>query len=157
MYSTKTIIAAGLAGLLLLCTDSLAAEKEVEWRMDYDAARKESTEKNKPLFLEFMTEECVHCRRLEAGPFRDAAVVALLNERFIPLRIDSNRSPKLVQALRIQAYPTMIIAATDVPLEPMMLVASTVIAESMLSLAVKLALSSTSIPAYASAAVAKTT
>ncbi|WP_020468379.1 thioredoxin family protein [Zavarzinella formosa] len=105
-----------IAGMLVLLTWNSARSGEknqVEWRVDYDAARKESTEKGKPLFLEFMTEDCFHCRRLEAGPFKDEEIVTLLNERFIPLRVDATRSPKLVQALRIQAYPTMIIAATD--------------------------------------------
>ena len=107
---------AAVAGMLALMTmaPAPAGEKaQIEWRSDYDAARKESAEKGKPLFLEFMTDDCFHCRRLEAGPFREDDLIALLNERFIPLRLDANRAPKLVQALKIQAYPTMIIAGTD--------------------------------------------
>ena len=63
--------------------------------------------------MAFHTEDCFHCRRLEAGPFRDPAVVALMNERYVPLRVDAAKSPRLTEALRIQAYPTMIIAAAD--------------------------------------------
>jgi thioredoxin-related protein len=99
--------------LLVWSAGALAEEKGVEWRSDYDAARKESNEKNRLIFLDFMTEECLHCRRLDSSTFRDTAVAKLLNERFIPLKIDANRSPKLAQALRIQAYPTMIIASGD--------------------------------------------
>ena len=105
-----------IAGMLMLFTWSSAGageKNQVEWRLDYDAARKESSEKGKPIFLEFMTEDCFHCRRLESGPFKDEAIVTLLNDRFIPLRVDAARSPKLVQALRIQAYPTMIVAGVD--------------------------------------------
>lgn len=105
-----------IAGMLLLVTwmPAPAGEKnQVEWRVDYDAARKESSEKGKPLFLEFSTEDCFHCRRLEAGPLKETEVVNLLNDRFIPLKVDAARSPKLVQALKIQAYPTMIVAGAD--------------------------------------------
>ena len=104
-----------IAGMLVLATSWAArgADKAIEWRADYDAARKEAAEKGRPLFLEFQTEDCFHCRRLEAGPFRDQAVVGIVNERFIPLRVDPNKSPRLTEALRIQAYPTMIIAAAD--------------------------------------------
>ena len=115
MHITRKTTAA-IAGMLTLTTWSTAwgADKAlVEWRADYDAARKESIEKGRPLFLDFTTEDCVHCKRLEAGPFRDPAIVALLTERFIPLRVDANRAPKLAQALRIQAYPTMIVASPD--------------------------------------------
>lgn len=89
------------------------AEKQIQWRTDYDAARKESIEKGLPLFVKCYSDGCYHCQRLDAGPLRDAAIVALLSERYIPLTVDVTKSPKLVEALRIQSYPTMIIAATD--------------------------------------------
>ena len=105
---------AAIAGMLVLVlSPARGADKQVEWRADYDTARKEAADKGRPLFLEFQTEECFHCRRLENGPFRDPAVVSLLNERYIPLRVDAAKSPRLTDALRIQAYPTMIIAAAD--------------------------------------------
>jgi len=91
---------------------TLGADK-VEWRSDYDSARKEAIEKNQPLFLDFGTEDCVHCRRMDQTTFRDPAIIKMLNERFIPLKIDANREPRLAQSLRIQAYPTFIIAGHD--------------------------------------------
>jgi thioredoxin-related protein len=103
-----------IAAVSLLSTGpAVAADKPVEWRTDYDAARKEAIEKDRPVFLEFQTEECYHCRRLENGPFKDPALAGLLNDRFIPLRVDGTKSPRLVGALKIQAYPTMIVAAPD--------------------------------------------
>ena len=102
----------GLASLLALPLSADCGDN-VEWRKDYDSARKEAAEKGRPLFLDFGTEECVHCRRLDVSTFRDASVVKLLNERFIPLKVDANREPHLTQALRIQLYPTMILAGND--------------------------------------------
>ena len=80
--------AAGIVAGMLLFADAPAygADKPVEWRADYDSARKEATAKALPLFLEFHTDDCYHCRRLEAGPLRDSAVSSVLNERYIPLR-----------------------------------------------------------------------
>jgi TolA-binding protein len=109
----RTTVAALVGVLVLAVGTTRGADKEVRWRADYDTARKEAIEKGKPLFLEFQTDECFHCRRLENGPFKDPAVVALLNEWYVPLRVDANKAPRLTEALRIQAYPTMIIAATD--------------------------------------------
>ena len=89
-----------IAGMLIIAGGPIrAADKEVTWRADYDVARKEATENGRPVFLEFHTEECFHCRRLEAGPLRDPSIVALLNERFVPLRVDASKSPKLTEAL----------------------------------------------------------
>jgi tetratricopeptide (TPR) repeat protein len=110
----RRIHLAVVAGTLVLTAwAARGAEKEISWRADYDMARKEAVEKGRPLFLSFHTEDCFHCRRLEAGPFRDPAVIALVNERYVPLHIDAAKSPRLTEALRIQAYPTMIIAGAD--------------------------------------------
>ena len=106
--------AALAAGLALSGAAGLSADdKGIDWRTDYNTARKEAVEKGLPLLLEFVSEECIHCKRLEGSTFKDEKLVGLVNARFVPLRIDGNRSPKLVQDLRIQAYPTMIFAGTD--------------------------------------------
>jgi tetratricopeptide (TPR) repeat protein len=110
----RGVLSAVVAGTLVVCAwPACGADKEIAWRADYDTARKEAVEKGRPLFLSFHTEDCFHCRRLEAGPFKDPAVVALVNERYVPLHVDAAKSPRLTEALRIQAYPTMIIAAAD--------------------------------------------
>ncbi len=105
----------GASQLLLaaLLTAPANAADKVEWRNDYDSARKEATEQNKPLFLDFGTEDCVHCKRMHQTTFKDPNIIKLLNERFIPLRVDGNREPRLTQQLRVQAYPTMILASHD--------------------------------------------
>ena len=103
-----------LAALLLVASShAIAEEKPLAWRTDYDVARKEATEKGLPLFVKVFSDSCVHCQRLDAGPLRNPAVLELLSQRFVPLLIDGTKSPKLVEALHIQAYPTMIIATTD--------------------------------------------
>jgi hypothetical protein len=37
------------------------------------------------------SENCVYCRKQDATTFQDAGVVALLNGRFVPLKVDGNR------------------------------------------------------------------
>lgn len=102
-----------VGGLLVWHGTAQAGDPVIQWRKDYNAARKEAAEKGKPLFLDFGTEECYHCRRLDQITFRDPRVVQMLNENFVPIKIDANREPALTQALRIQVYPTMILAGND--------------------------------------------
>jgi thioredoxin-related protein len=90
-----------------------AGVPEVQWRINYTLARKEALTKNRPLLLDFGTEQCFWCRRLEAITFRDARVVDVLNEHFIPLKVDAEREPRLTEALHIQSYPTLVLAAPD--------------------------------------------
>jgi len=90
-----------------------AAAQEVNWRASYQAARKEAEEKNKPIMLDFGTESCFWCKRLDASTFKDPAVVGLLNEQFIPLKVDAEKELQLAQGLKITSYPTIVMASPD--------------------------------------------
>jgi thioredoxin-related protein/outer membrane protein assembly factor BamD (BamD/ComL family) len=91
----------------------LAAGQEVKWRHDYNAARREAEEKGRPLVLDFGTQNCFWCRKLDEITFRDPTVLQLLNDKFIPLKIDGERETQLTHKLGIQVYPTIILAAPE--------------------------------------------
>src|SRR5262249_42314666 len=106
-----------LLGLVLgtwyLVLGSPAGAQEVKWRYDYNAARKEAGEKGLPLVLDFGTDNCYWCKRLDATPSRAPAVVKAMNERFVPLKVDAQKEPQLTQILNIQGFPTLVLAAPD--------------------------------------------
>lgn len=104
-----------IAAAVLLATALAGAARadDINWRVDYNAARREASEKGLPLVLDFGTENCFWCRRLEETTFRESTVVALVNERFIPLKVDAGRNPYLTEALRVQSFPTLVFAAPD--------------------------------------------
>src|SRR3954465_8662924 len=99
--------------LLLSCAGSLLAADEINWRNDYARALKEAQEKGRPLLVDVGTENCYWCKQLDQRTFKDPELVKLLNERCIPLRIDGSSNKYLVQALRIQSYPTLVFAGPD--------------------------------------------
>jgi thioredoxin-related protein len=82
----------------------------VEWRKDYASALHEARAKGLPLVLDFGNDDCVWCDKLDAVTFRAPTVIALLNGRFIPLRVHAARYPELVRHLNIQSYPTLVVA-----------------------------------------------
>ncbi len=108
---------AGLIWWLLLGSLAPAglarAAEEVQWRRDYNQARQEAQQSGRLLVIDFGTETCYWCKQLDERTMRDPSVIALLNERCIPLRIDANRTPKLAEALQIRSYPTLIYAGPD--------------------------------------------
>jgi len=95
--------------------DSLRAQSmgEVQWRYNYNDARKEAEEKNLPLLLDIGRNNCVWCDELDRTTFRDPRVSGIMNSRFIPLKINASHQPKLAEVLRINAYPTLLFAAPD--------------------------------------------
>jgi thioredoxin-like negative regulator of GroEL len=102
-----------LSFVVLLGTLGSGSAQEVHWRYDYNAARMEAQTKGLPLVLDFGTEACFWCKKLDDTTFRDPAVLAALNNQFIPLKVDANRNPALAEALRVQSYPTLVLAAPD--------------------------------------------
>jgi thioredoxin-like negative regulator of GroEL len=101
------------AALVLLATQAPAAAQEVRWRHDYQAARAEAQQTGLPLMIDISAEWCGPCKRLDATTFRDPRVVKLLNERFIPVKLDGDKHEQLVQSMGVDAFPTMILAGPD--------------------------------------------
>jgi hypothetical protein len=85
----------------------------IAWRTDYNAARKEAADRGLPLLLVVGTDDCFYCRKLEATTFKNAAVAQLSATGFIPLKVDANREPALAKALRVNVYPTSVLAGAD--------------------------------------------
>lgn len=99
--------------LVVVAAAPLQAQDEVRWRYHYNAARQEAQQKRLPLFLDFSTEWCTYCKKLDVTTFRDPTVIKLLNTHFIPVKLDGNREQKLVDALQIKAYPTLVISDAE--------------------------------------------
>jgi thioredoxin-related protein len=107
--ATLTLIASSLVSRAL-AEDPVP---EVQWRSDYSKARQEAVEKGRLLVLDIGTENCFYCKQLDLRTFRDPAVVAFLNERCVPLKIDANQNAKLAADLRVDTYPTLVFAGSD--------------------------------------------
>lgn len=90
-----------------------AADPAIKWRTDYNAARKESQETGLPLLIQIGTDECFYCKKMEASTFKDAGVLTAMATGYIPLKIDGNKETALVKALKIQLYPTTVLAGAD--------------------------------------------
>ena len=113
------ILPPGLARTLLafsvwsVAGPRLAADDAVRWRTDYNAARAEAHEKNAPLVVVVGTDDCIYCRKQDATTFRDPALAELLNRQAVIVKVNGGKEPAFVQALKIQIYPTTVIAAPD--------------------------------------------
>ncbi len=92
-----------------------SAEEAVPWLTDYAAARREAHDRNLPLVIDFSTDNCVYCRKLESVTFRDPAVVKLVKEHYVALHLHvgaggGKEAAGLAQALGVQGFPTLIFA-----------------------------------------------
>lgn len=90
-----------------------AQSAEVKWMNDYQAAIKEAETKGLPLLLDFYMTECPPCKRMDQETFRDEKVAALINQRFVALKVNGEREPKLARALGIDSFPTYVLATPE--------------------------------------------
>ena len=121
---TPLLLAALVAALPSVSgAQEASALPTIRWRTEYGTALKEAQEKNLPLLIDIGTVNCYWCKKLDEITFRDPKIIGALTERFIPLKLDGEKETKLVQDLRITAYPTLLMGTTtgcvdSEPLDP---------------------------------------
>lgn len=104
-----------LCALMLLALSQAARGEEVRWRRDYATAVKEAAEKGVPLLINVGTIDCFWCKQLDGRTFSQEEMIRLINDRFVPLKLDASNPANnyLVQALKVQSYPTLIYASHE--------------------------------------------
>jgi thioredoxin-related protein len=107
LWASLLVVGAALLG------PAAAGAQEVQWRSDYNVARKEAKEKGRPLVLDFFTDNCMYCDLLDKTTYRDPVVVKAMNEQFIPVKLHERRERPLVEYLRLSAYPTVVFADAE--------------------------------------------
>ncbi len=114
-FASRTARAALLCAALAAAGAASAPGEGVSWFTDYGAARREAHDRNLPLVIDFSTDNCVYCRKLESVTFRDPAVVKLVKEHYVALHLHvgaggGKEAAGLAQTLGVQGFPTLIFA-----------------------------------------------
>ena len=93
-----------VAGLLPGIFHLPASAKEINWQSFEDGIARGKTE-NKKLYLHFYAKWCGACRIMENKTFKDPAVVAYINENFIPIKVNTDKEQDTSRIFRIRALP----------------------------------------------------
>lgn len=91
------------AALLVLLSLSLSAgdveqpttaKSKINW-LSYDEGLKKAKEENKHVFIDFTTAWCGYCKKMEKEAFADSAVIDILNNHFVAVRVDGDSKDTL--------------------------------------------------------------
>lgn len=89
---------------------------EIQWR-EYNAALREATEKQRPIFIYFGASWNGPCKEFEKNRLETPATARFLNEHFVAVRYDINsdrvNDTRMVALLGVQRFPTVLIASPD--------------------------------------------
>ena len=106
MNTTKTVL---ILSFYLLAT-CLSGQVNFLENPDWNEAKKLSVQSGKPIFIDVYTTWCGPCKRMSKTTFQDPSLGKLMNENFINLKIDAEKSAysELIQQYQVNSYPTLL-------------------------------------------------
>ena len=79
---------------------------EIRWRSWGDQAFQEAHAEDKPILLGISAVWCHWCHVMDETSYSDDAVIALINERFIPVRVDNDQRPDVNARYNMGGWPS---------------------------------------------------
>lgn len=78
-----------------------------------EAALEKAREEGKIVFIDFFTTWCGPCKQLDKTTWKDDEVVAWLQEKTVPLKVDAESHVEMAGRYGVDAYPTLAFINTD--------------------------------------------
>jgi uncharacterized protein YyaL (SSP411 family) len=79
---------------------------EIEWQEWGEAAFKKAQAEDKPVLLSISAVWCHWCHVMDETSYSDTGVIGLINERFVPIRVDSDQRPDVNSRYNMGGWPT---------------------------------------------------
>ncbi len=84
---------------------SVPAQKGIQWE-SYYSGMSLADNNNKAVFLHFYATWCSYCAKMEKESFQNDAIIERLNDKFISIRVDIEKQPKIAEEFNVFALPT---------------------------------------------------
>jgi thiol-disulfide isomerase/thioredoxin len=84
-----------------------SAPTQIEWLYDFDEGMALARKSDKPVMVDFYTDWCGWCGKLDKDTYSSGDVIAL-SSGFINIKIDADRNRPLVSRYGIRGYPTVL-------------------------------------------------
>src|SRR5262249_52580194 len=85
----------------------------VEWLPWSTAAFSRARAERKPVLLSIAAPWCQWCREMDRTSYTDPDIVALIDRRFIPIRVDADRRPDIGERYSLGGWPTTAFLTAD--------------------------------------------
>jgi len=93
-----------LTGLFFLLPPDAYA---ISWRYDLSGALKAAKKEQKPIMIDFYTDWCGWCKKLDRDTYSDSRVQKLAGQ-FICVKVDGDRNADSIGKYNIRGYPTIL-------------------------------------------------
>lgn len=86
---------------------------EIRWSPWSEEAFERAEREGKPVLLSISAVWCHWCHVMDETSYSDDAVIELINERYVPIRVDSDRNPDLNRRYNQGGWPTTAFLSPD--------------------------------------------
>lgn len=89
-----------------------SAAKEIVWESSWKEATAKAKASGKPIMLDFYTDWCTWCKRLDRDVYAHPAIISQLGRRMIFLKVNPERSPaenNLALRYKAGSFPTVVV------------------------------------------------
>lgn len=93
--------------MLEVLKDTEASRSELPWFTDINLAFQNAAETNRLVFVDFYTEWCSWCKKLDQQTFVDPEFQAI-SSKFVLLKVDGDKQLDFCTKYKVRAYPTML-------------------------------------------------
>jgi thioredoxin-related protein len=81
--------------VMCMCFLNASAQQEIKW-MTFKEALDENAKSPKKIFIDFYTDWCGWCKKMEATTFKDDSVVQYMNEHFYAVKFNAETKDTVV-------------------------------------------------------------
>ncbi len=89
--------------------DSQSQTVNLKWYTDINPALQEAQKTNKQVFIDFYADWCPYCKELDKNTFPDPKVSAILAQKYVLVKINTDQNPALASQYQVYGLPTMVI------------------------------------------------
>jgi len=107
LWITLIVVVIALAAVVAGVRHFSARPRPVEWSQSFDQAASQAKQANKPLMVDFYTDWCQWCKKLDEDVYTDAQVAELSHE-FVCVKVDAEQYRDVADRYKVNSYPTII-------------------------------------------------
>ena len=93
-----------LISFVLVTATTAFSGQGIKW-YSYDEAMALNKSQNKKVYINFFTDWCGYCRKMEKETFTDEKVISYLNANYLPVRVNAEKDRKVAAQYRAFSYP----------------------------------------------------
>lgn len=84
----------------------MGTHTDIRWQRWGDAAFAEARKAGKPVLLDLSAVWCHWCHVMDETSYADDEIIQLINDEFVPIRVDIDRRPDIRERYNFGGYPT---------------------------------------------------